>query len=99
MGLIVFHSSMVDSRFVSSVTRKQSCQLALLTCCRSFRKRDLQGGTALCKITERYWGLRSWDDPNLSIRPPRRPMKTSIVDGGYFIPKSQTTHDEDGLIV
>ncbi len=34
------------------------------------------------------WGLRSWDDPDLSIRLPRRPMTTSIVDGGYFIPKS-----------
>ena len=36
---------------------------------------------------------------NLSIRPPRKPMKTSVVDSECFIAKSQTTHDEDGLIV
>ena len=30
---------------------------------------------------------------------PRKPTKTAIVDGEYFIPKSQTTHEEDCLIV
>ena len=70
------------------------------TMMRSFRRCDFEGGTALSKKTERHLGASEVRRPNLSIGPPREPMKISIVDREYyFVPKSQTTHDEDCLIV
>jgi hypothetical protein len=55
--------------------------------------------SALSKKTERHLGTPELRRPNLSTRLPRKPMKTAIVGGEFFIPKSQTSHDEDCLIV